>query len=532
MWQTVEQKSPMWRYMGVQMNKLQKYLVPVFWISVVFTFLTASAFASQTRKIPDAKNLPELRPTQVHHLKDGDMIEFKAGFVKEKIDGRWMTRLAYNRQIPGPTLIVPRGSKIKLKLVNKTGEPTALHSHGLRVDDKNDGVVGIGQAAIENEQSMIYDLKFPDAGIYWYHPHMSDEYGQEMGLQGNFLVTDDKMGPLPLVDREEILMVDDILIEDGGMPGFKDGGLSFALMGRYGNKYLINNKSNWRSNARVGDIVRYWLTNSANARPVKIKFDGAKMKLIGADHGLYQSDQLVDDVVLAPSERAVVDVLFSKVGSTKIVNVGPGKPALMGSVDVRRSKILKGEAQTSKSQAFEKLIIRDALAKEFSSVRAFLAGKPDVTMRLEATLSGAHAAHMVAVDASHGGVEWEDSMPDMNEMMSTEDVTWRVIDAASGKENMNINWIFKKDVPTKIRIINDGKNHPMQHPIHFHGQRFAVIARDGHEQENLAWKDTVLVKAGETVDVVLDNQNPGRWMGHCHISEHLGAGMMFGFEVR
>jgi len=73
--------------------------------------------------------------------------------------------------------------------------------------------------------------------------------------------------------------------------------------------------------------------------------------------------------------------------------------------------------------------------------------------------------------------------------------------------------------------------HPMQHPIHFHGQSFVVVTRDGRFEENLVWKDTVLVKAGEAVEIVLDNQNPGRWMGHCHISEHLGAGMMFGFEV-
>ena len=71
----------------------------------------------------------------------------------------------------------------------------------------------------------------------------------------------------------------------------------------------------------------------------------------------------------------------------------------------------------------------------------------------------------------------------------------------------------------------------MQHPFHFHGQRFLVAARDGVRESNLVWKDTVLVPAGRTVDIVLDTTNPGRWMAYCHISEHLEASMMFGFRV-
>jgi suppressor of ftsI len=510
----------------------------IFGILMTVMFVSLEARGATTRKIPNPGRLPKLRPTEQLHLKDGDTVELTAAFVRQFLDGRWVTRLAYNQQIPGPTLLVQRGSHIKLKLINRSGEPTALHSHGLRVDDKNDGVVGIGQSPIEHGQSMVYDLRFPDEGLYWYHPHMSDEYGQEMGLQGNFLVKDSQTPSVPRVDREEILMIDDLLLVDGELPSFKDGVLSFALMGRYGNKFLINNQPHWQSRARVGDIVRYWLTNSANARPVKIKFDGAKMKLIGADHGFYQTDQLVDSVVLAPSERAIVDVMYILPGKTKILNIGPEKPLLLGLVDVAKIKISDPKSFIAKTKDFNQRLRREGLLKEFAFVRSFLGGKPDVIMRLDASLHGGHGAHGVhgahisQGGAGHGDVEWEDTMSDMNEMMTDDDVTWRVIDTESGKENMDIQWKFKRGIPAKIRIINDGRNHPMQHPIHFHGQRFVVIARGGKTEENLVWKDTVLVKSGESVDIVLDNQNPGRWMGHCHISEHLGAGMMFGFEVQ
>ena len=85
----------------------------------------------------------------------------------------------------------------------------------------------------------------------------------------------------------------------------------------------------------------------------------------------------------------------------------------------------------------------------------------------------------------------------------------------------------------KIRIVNDpDSDHPMQHPIHFHGQRFYELSWEDHPSENLKWKDTVLVPTGKTVDILLDCDNPGSWMVHCHIAEHLEAGMMFTFEVR
>ena len=71
----------------------------------------------------------------------------------------------------------------------------------------------------------------------------------------------------------------------------------------------------------------------------------------------------------------------------------------------------------------------------------------------------------------------------------------------------------------------------MQHPFHIHGQRFLVLATNGVKNENLVWKDTTLIQKGDTVEIVVDMENPGTWMAHCHIAEHLESGMMFNFEV-
>jgi suppressor of ftsI len=490
--------------------------------------------AAGGRKIPAPSGLAGIIPTETLRLKDGDSVTLRASFVKERIGKNWVTRLAYNRQIPGPTIVVKRGSALKVRLVNETGEPTALHSHGLRVDDKNDGVVGIGQDPIPHGGEMTYQLKFPDRGIYWYHPHLSDEYAQEMGLQGNFLVEDAAAtgvwDPGP-VDREEVLMLDDILMEKNQLPYFIGKSVTFALMGRYGNHMTINNRRDWRVSVKRGDIARFWLTNSANARPFKIKFQGAVMKWRGSDNGMLESDELVESITLAPSERALVEVFFPAAGSVRVVNAGPKDPVTMGVINVAADKKRTRQEFEERERRFKVLADRVGVTDELKTARALAGAKPDIVTRIDAAIKGEHADHVMGGSQSGDGIEWEDSMSAMGSEITSDQVVWKIIDEATGKENMDINWKFKKDIPVKIKISNQGKNHPMQHPIHFHGQRFVVITRNGKEQKNLGWKDTALIPAGETMEVVLDNHNSGRWMGHCHISEHLGSGMMFGFEV-
>jgi FtsP/CotA-like multicopper oxidase with cupredoxin domain len=99
--------------------------------------------------------------------------------------------------------------------------------------------------------------------------------------------------------------------------------------------------------------------------------------------------------------------------------------------------------------------------------------------------------------------------------------------------NGDIDWTFSQGDMVKVRIYNDEKGmHPMQHPIHFHGQKFVILSVDGEANENLQWKDSVLIPTGRTYDILVDMSNPGLWMAHCHIAEHLHSGMMFNFEVK
>ena len=123
-------------------------------------------------------------------------------------------------------------------------------------------------------------------------------------------------------------------------------------------------------------------------------------------------------------------------------------------------------------------------------------------------------------------------MPEHNAMSTPETMRWHIADPQSGLTDHGIHWVFETGQRAKVRIVNDPEaDHPMHHPIHFHGQRFYELEWEGHRSEDLMWKDTVLVPTGKTVDILLDCSNPGRWMVHCHIAEHVEGGMMLTYHV-
>ena len=119
-----------------------------------------------------------------------------------------------------------------------------------------------------------------------------------------------------------------------------------------------------------------------------------------------------------------------------------------------------------------------------------------------------------------------------NRMTTPANMHWKLVDQETGAENQAIDWSFTVGDRVKLRIINDPtSDHPMQHPFHIHGERFLILSRDGVQNDNLVWKDTVLIRTGETIDLLVEMSNPGNWMAHCHIAEHLEGGMMLNFRV-
>lgn len=491
-------------------------------------------------------NLQEAKSSENAELKNGDTYNLTASIVKKKIGGAEVKMLAYNGMIPGPTIKVPQGAKITLNFKNDTDVPTTIHSHGVRVDNANDGVPPITQKEVAPGGSFAYKIKFPDAGMYWYHPHVREDYGQELGLYGNYLVTPTDASYWSPVNREAALFLDDILIEDGKIAAFDKKTADHALMGRFGNVFLINGNDHDSLQAKKGEVIRFYITNSANARPFNFAIAGAKMKLVGGDSGAYEKDRWVDAIMLGPSERAVVEALFDKAASYAIQNKTPNRTDQLGTVAVSGDSIAPSYAAS-----FAILKTHDAVAKSIDPFRSYFSKEPDKRIALTLDVGGnmmnmqgmmGRGGHMMPdgqmtggsmTSAGPDGIEWDDTNPMMNQMSNTDSIKWKIVDQDTGKENMDIDWKFKVGDKIKIRIFNDPNAvHPMQHPMHFHGQRFLVLNRNGAEQTNLVWKDTALVPSGQYADILLDVSNPGIWMAHCHIAEHLEAGMMFTFRIQ
>jgi FtsP/CotA-like multicopper oxidase with cupredoxin domain len=401
-------------------------------------------------------------------------------------------------------------------------------------------------------------------------------------------------------------------------------------------------------------VVRLWLTNTANTRVFNVALPGAQMKLVGGDSGRVEHEEFVEGVVLAPSERAVVDVLVERPGELALEHRTPDRTYRLATIVVSEERVARSPA----AQAFEILRRAPELEAERQQLDRWLAAPPDKVLALVAQMddpaampAGAGpvvyacpmhpevtsqepgrcpkcgmkllatrvpvattyacpmhpevtstepgrcpkcgmkllataapaityacpmhpevtsdqpgrcpkcgmkllaaesapkpaAAHDPAAMDDHGGhgghhgeghgtadgIEWEDDMVEVNRLTTTATMHWKFLDRTSGADSPTIDWHFTVGDRVKLRLVNEmDSDHPMHHPFHLHGAgRFLVLSRDGVVEPNLVWKDTVLVRTGQVVDILFDVTNPGLWMAHCHIAEHMQSGMMFSFNV-
>jgi FtsP/CotA-like multicopper oxidase with cupredoxin domain len=583
----------------------------------------------------DIADLPIAERPALLRLKDGDHLSLEIAPVVKDLGGSRVRMIAYNGSIPGPTLRVDQGSEIVVDVTNHGDVETTVHWHGLRLDNRFDGVPVDTQAPIEIGGAFSYRLRFPDPGFYWYHPHLREDYGQEMGMYGTIIVEPADPAYWPRVDRQLAITLDDLLIEDGMIAPFNRSGPTHTAMGRYGNILLVNGEERLDEHVALGEVVRLHLVNTANTRLFNVAIPGAVMKLVGGDSGRYQRETIVEEVLLAPSERAIVDVRFERAGTATLEHRTPDRVYDLGGfvvqprddefrelrVDPELTLIAAGlegdRARTpDKTLAFRstmpllyggtndetapggissyvcpmhpdvtasepsrcpscgmKLVPvqgvhpttpprRAAVAHDRPQTTTIAASfacpmHPEVTgsgptecpicgmwltpiagESLDNGRGGPEAAVGEATPGGHGhttadGIEWEDLMPDINRQTDSTNMLWCLTDVDTGAENHQIFWTFQVGDRVKIRLVNElESDHPMHHPFHIHGAgRFLILARDGQPDDNLVWKDTVLVRAGQTVDILLEVTNPGRWMAHCHIAEHIESGMMFSFDV-
>lgn len=472
----------------------------------------------------DVSSLPEVQPSSVLDVQDGQTISLNPTLVRKNIGGKWLAMYGYNGQIPGPLIKAKQGTTITVDVKNNIDLPTTIHWHGIRLENSNDGVPDITQKAIEPDGTFRYTVTFPDEGIYWYHPHVREDIEQDLGLYGNLLVSPLDESAYAPVNSTDVLALDDILLDNDGLPvPYGQANANFALMGRFGNMLLVNGEPSYDLSVARGTVERFIFTNVASTRTFRVTIPGAKMKLVGADVGRYEREQFVESVTLGPAERAIVDVLFDKSGTFTITHQTPQNSYALGTVTVSQNIVT-----SSYAKVFSSLATHEDVVKDIDAFRPFFDKSPDHTLILDMTMmNNRMMGGGMMGEIPKDGIEWEDAMGMMNTNMMGNMMQWKMIDQETGAANKDLVYTAKVGDKLKIRIINKKDSaHPMQHPIHFHGQRFLVLSDNGVKNTDFVWKDTTLVPAGHTVDILLDITNPGDWMFHCHIAEHLSNGMM------
>ncbi|MBX6364079.1 MAG: multicopper oxidase family protein [Gemmatimonadetes bacterium] len=485
-------------------------------------------------------SLPPAVPSRPVELRDGDTLRLVARLVRRRIGARTFAAYAFNGQVPGPLVRVRQGATIVVDFTNRIDLPTTVHWHGVRLENASDGVPHVTQEPVAPGGTYRYRVHFPDAGIYWYHPHVREDVQQDLGLYGNILVGSPRPDHYAPANREAVLILDDFLVAEDGPVPFGREHATHALMGRSGNVLLVNGEPSYSLSVRRGEVVRFYLTNASNVRTFNVSFPGARMKVVAADVGRFERDEWVESVVLAPAERYVVEVRFPAPGTFALVNRVQALDHTYGTFipltdTLGMVAVSADAARPDLAREFERLRVRDDVSAELRRLRPYLSRPPEKELILTVEERGLPFAleQLLKLDTNFfNPVEWVGTMPMMDWLATADQLRWVLRDPLTGKENEAIEWRFRRGQLVRIRLSNERRVfHAMQHPIHIHGQRFLVLAVNGVASENLAWKDTVLVPAGGTVDLLLEATNPGRWMLHCHIAEHLEAGMHAMFVV-
>jgi len=395
--------------------------------------------------------------------------------------------------LPGPLIRANVGDRLIVHFKNHLPEATTVHWHGVRVPIEMDGVPGISQPEVETGGEFTYDFIVPDAGLFWYHPHVMSAKQVGFGLYGALLVEDpaEEIG----VKDELVLVLSDISLDQKGQFEPPDsGGTTGMAFGREGNIVLVNGRKDPKLVVRSGAPQRWRIVNTAKTRYFMLDLgQGNTFTKIGGDGGLQEYAVEHDTLVLAPGER--VDVIVhprGKPGTEQVVYAqlpdrGYGSVVYRPIEELFRIAFSQQEAYPATS-SFK--MHRDI--EPFST-----AGATDVPVKL-----------YLSQDPRNGSFEY----------------------GINGKPYWKAKPLTAKLGETQIWTIENPT--PWSHPLHIHGFFFLVLDKDGSPVRPLEWKDTVNVPFKDTVKILVRfDDRPGNWMVHCHILDHAEGGLMTTVQV-
>lgn len=420
-------------------------------------------------------------------------LEAKASEV-EIAPGHRVRMWTYNGSLPGPRIEAKVGDTVRIRFHNSLPEETTIHWHGLRVPSAMDGVPRV-QSPIAPGAEFTYEFVVPDAGTFWYHPHVRSDEQVERGLYGAIVVR----GPRePETTSDQVVVLDDILIDPSTWQLAAFDQMTQGMVGRQGNVLLTNGRAHPIVDVRPGGLHRFRFINAASSRYFRLALPGKSFNLIGTDGGLLETPRKLSELLLVPGQRA--DVLVAADDAPNTAREWQTLP-----YDRGHETGALPESAVFQMRSTAGAVTAPVVPSELASISAL--PEPTVRRKLELEESmGAHSGHMGSAGTSfvfsiNGFV-----YPDIENLSSALDTVeeWSIVNTTT-----------------------------MDHPFHLHGFRFQVTSDDGTSPDFLAWRDTVNVRAKTTTSFrVRLEDNAGTWMFHCHILEHAERGMMGELEVQ
>jgi FtsP/CotA-like multicopper oxidase with cupredoxin domain len=409
---------------------------------------------------------------------DLDAREFEWEFSAGRRTRAW----GFNGTIPGPTIKARVGDVLEVRLTNHLNEPTAIHWHGLRVPAAMDGTDMV-QRPVAPGETFTYRFLVPDAGTFWYHPHVNETIQLERGLYGAIVVRGTEE---PTLDVERVLVFDDVQLDRKGQikpPGW----WRESHNGRVGSTRLVNGKREPELVMSGGQVERWRVVNAASARYIRLSIGGRPFRILGTDGGLIQTPHVAKEVLIAPADR--VDLA-----------VGPFDEGETFSIE--SLKYQRGAFEIPKSEVFA--TVRVGPRAPSSAV------VPTNLRKIEPLVTGPVEPTRVIQ------LGWKLSLKHGVDFTINKELHHHAESCAVGELQV---W----------DIVNGS---PIDHPFHLHGFFFQVVEVNGKAPEFLSWEDTVNVPARGRVRIAwIPDDRPGEWMYHCHILEHHAAGMMAHFDV-
>jgi FtsP/CotA-like multicopper oxidase with cupredoxin domain len=403
-------------------------------------------------------------------------LEAKESFIE--IEGNATRMWTYNDQYPGPEMRVKLGDTIKINFTNNIPQETTIHFHGIRVPNAMDGVPGVTQDPIKTGGSFVYEFTPKDAGTYWYHPHVRGSEQVERGLIGTIVVENPNE---PTYDKDLVIVLDDILLNDEGQI-YEQFNTGRDLMhdGRWGNLVLTSGSRNKILEVDPGERIRLRFVNASNGRVYKLNFNELNPSGIAVDGLLAFEIFNPNGFELSPGNRLDVDL--------QIPAVSTGKSYKISDTFTRNRNTLITLNPTE--NLIEQKTFNPPTASTKPKWESATKTKPDAEYILDARRGG-----RMGIEWTINGKTFEDSEP----------ITLR-----AGEFN-------------KIRFINKSAR---LHPMHLHGVFFKVLERNEKQVNEPYFRDTVLLKADEVVDIGTLPLDKGEWANHCHVLEHAESGMM------